>query len=553
MARLAFIWGSNGSDNFTKLKYARDDAQRIANILTTPRYGFAVSSPTRPDDPYQIKKEVDQLAKSCKKDDSFIIYFSGHGDLIAGELMLVLDGTVPDDETTYLPVSWIKEARARSIASNRLIILDCCHAGSAIGAKTSIDLVELGLASKTELMLLASRRLELARELERPKGSFVTVQTCEFLSTTSDIIVSLSKLMKYLNISAQRHNSHREKDVPNVPIPFLSGDQQGEFYFSDPPTPWIRHKINGPNGTELVVIPAYADDLAWCIGRTPVTNEQYRRFTKELGRMPPKGDIFYSLQGRRDWVPETTVADDFVGWVGPFAPWEHEEFSSPDQPVVCVSFADADAYARWLTGRPKIGPDFGAPYKQGEYHVVPLEIWDIAAFGKNFQVHDRKEWSQGKIHDKAEAPASVSDADGRTTPYGAVDMLGNVWEWCLTDVIYRKIYLDETIEVTSIAREIRGGSYLDDLSRTLPFVLTSSIADRDKCRHTDLGFRVATTVLIRDLPQEVAQRVLAGFEVRQPDPDPRQQYMNSMVTGGSVTAVVIGDITVGDNSSNNGQ
>jgi hypothetical protein len=77
------------------------------------RYGFKVAAPTKPGDPYQIKKELDRLAKGCTQDDSFVFFFSGHGELVGGELMLVLDDTVPGDETTYLPVGWVKEARAR--------------------------------------------------------------------------------------------------------------------------------------------------------------------------------------------------------------------------------------------------------------------------------------------------------------------------------------------------------------------------------------------------------------------------------------------------------
>jgi hypothetical protein len=283
MVRKAFIWGSNGSNAIGELKYARDDARRIAKTLSSSRYNFAVTSPTIPDDPYQIKKELDLLAKSCAEEDSLIIFFSGHGELLKGELMLVLDSTKPGDETTYLPVNWVKEARDRSVARNRLIILDCCHAGGAVGAKSGIDLEEIGLESKTELMLLASRRLEIAREFEYLKGSFLTTAMSSFLETTTVTAPNLRHLMSYLNMSAQSHNSRADNAAPKVPIPFLHGDQQGDFYFTEPPSRWVRHQIDGPNATKLLVIPAYGGHLAWCIGQTPVTNAQYRIFIKNSG------------------------------------------------------------------------------------------------------------------------------------------------------------------------------------------------------------------------------------------------------------------------------
>jgi hypothetical protein len=505
MARKAFIWGSNGSKEIGELKYARDDARRIAKTLSSSRYNFAVTSPTLPDDPYQIKKELDLLATSCAEEDSLVIFFSGHGELLKGELMLVLDGTKPDDLMTYLPVNWVKEARDRSAARNRLIILDCCHAGGAVGAKSGakpgIDLEEFGLESKTELMLLASRRLEIAREFEYLKGSFLTTAMSNFLETTTVTTPNIRHLMSHLNISANMHNSRADNTTPKVPIPFLHGEQQGDFYFTEPPSRWVRHQIDGPNATKLLVIPAYYEDRAWCLGETPVTNAQYRIFIEKSRERvaSPTGDVYYKIGGKRDWVPQITMGEDIEGWVGPFKPWEHKEFNAPDQPVVCVSFAEAQTYAKWLGSQSEI---------LSRFSVTPLKVWDIAAFGKDFQVHDRREWRQARIHDQAYNPAPVTDADDRATLYGAFDMLGNVWEWCSFEIMYR----GEKI-ANSEAREIRGGSYLNNLLETLPFYPVSSLPDRANCRHSDLGFRVAAMVPMHNLPSDVAERVHQGFDV----------------------------------------
>ena len=175
MARKAFVWGSNGPPGAEQLKYALQDEQRFKQVLESPKYGFVVSSPSQRYDPYLIKKELDAFAKACVKEDTVIFFFSGHGDLLDGRLMLVLDQTLWGDETTYLAASWLTGARDLCKADNRLIILDCCHAGGAIGAKKApLEMEEFGLQSKTEMMLLASRRLELAREFDRLEGSFLT-------------------------------------------------------------------------------------------------------------------------------------------------------------------------------------------------------------------------------------------------------------------------------------------------------------------------------------------------------------------------------------------
>jgi formylglycine-generating enzyme required for sulfatase activity len=522
MTRKAFIWGSNGPDVPEKLKYASDDAKRMAETLVGPPYNFAVTFPTVTDDPYQIKKELDLLAKSCRIEDSFVIYFSGHGDLLGGELMLVLDGTVFGDVTTYLPANWVRESRGRSCATNRLIILDCCHAGGAAGAKDTIGFQAV-FDSKTELMLLASGRRETAREFDHLRGSFLTTEMCDFLRKTTNTSVGLHQLMDHLNQSARGHNDLVDKGVlshlPKVPIPFLNGEHQGEFYFTRPPSSWIRHQIQGPCETELLVIPAYSGDRAWCIRRTPVTNKQYRRFVEEAPdilidyqvKKIPSGDIFCSLRGRRDWVEGLSLGDGVDGWVGPFEPWNHEEFAADDQPVVCVSFLEAATYAMWLTSGGWL-----------QFFVTPQVVWDIAAFGQKFPVHNREAWQQKEIHHKATTTASVSYADGRTTPYGAVDMIGNVWEWCSEEEeadFERPGSISIATERTrGVALEIRGGSYLDDLSRNVPFCPVSSIPDRDICRHSDLGFRVACTLPLEDLPPEVAEHVLTGFNLT-PEPD----------------------------------
>jgi len=240
VTRSAFVIGSNGSDAFDPLKYAFDDACRVANTLTNDRYGFSVTFPPEIRDPYVIKRELDMLAKACRPEDIFVFFFSGHGELLAGELMLVLDDTVPGDVTTYLPVSWVKESRSRCAANKRLLILDCCHAGAATGGKSgdSVDLIDLGVDVRTEAMLLASRRLERAREFEYLKGSFLTAELCAFLESSRSETVGFTDLMRHLYSAALEHNKRVSERVsgfeglPTVPIPFLNGEQQGELIFT---------------------------------------------------------------------------------------------------------------------------------------------------------------------------------------------------------------------------------------------------------------------------------------------------------------------------------
>jgi len=124
-----------------------------------------------------------------------------------------------------------------------------------------------------------------------------------------------------------------------------------------------------------------------------------------------------------------------------------------DHPAVHVSFADAEAFARW----------------QGK--ALPTEAeWEFAArggldgkayaWGDEFLLHDRhlaNTW-------QGEFPWQNSARDGyeRTSPvgafppngYGLVDVIGNVWEW--TTDWYLPRHPDEAVQAGCVPRNPRG-------------------------------------------------------------------------------------------------
>jgi serine/threonine-protein kinase len=108
-----------------------------------------------------------------------------------------------------------------------------------------------------------------------------------------------------------------------------------------------------------------------------------------------------------------------------------------EMPAVCVSWADAAAFCEWLSA------------KEGEEYRLPTEAeWEKAARGTDARTYpwgeaapdaegvfranfapgaDRATWSD----DGYEFAASVGSFAGSASPCGALDMAGNVWEWCL--------------------------------------------------------------------------------------------------------------------------
>ncbi len=126
------------------------------------------------------------------------------------------------------------------------------------------------------------------------------------------------------------------------------------------------------------------------IDRTPVTNAAYARFVEETGADAP---LYWERDGAGGWV-RTAMG-------------ERRELE-PDHPVVHVDYPAAEAYAAWAGKR------------------LPTELeWEVAAAGSD---RDR-----ANLDHLAFGTAPVgAHADG-AADCGAVQMLGDVWEWTSSD------------------------------------------------------------------------------------------------------------------------
>ncbi|MBM3216186.1 formylglycine-generating enzyme family protein [Candidatus Poribacteria bacterium] len=133
---------------------------------------------------------------------------------------------------------------------------------------------------------------------------------------------------------------------------------------------------------------------AYRIAKRPVTYRQYRRFVVETSHRSP-------------------------------AYWDDAELAADDHPVIGVSWDDASAYCAWAGLR------------------LPTEAeWEKAARGTEGALYcwgDTWDPRRGNFDDDLRCDGSI-DGYARTSPvgaypqgaspYGCLDMLGNVWEWC---------------------------------------------------------------------------------------------------------------------------
>ena len=167
----------------------------------------------------------------------------------------------------------------------------------------------------------------------------------------------------------------------------------------------------------------------------------------------------------------------------------------PDHPVASVSWPDALAYCRWLTGTlrdaPQTPPALVERLQAGWQATLPSEAqWEKAARGTDGR---RYPWGDEMRRDRAN-PQSGAAAPAGSVPcpecaYGLLDMSGNVWEWTRSPLQPYPFDDGDRGDLDADALWVmRGGSFTDP-SRNLR-ATTRGGADPG-ARRPFIGFRVA--------------------------------------------------------------
>ncbi|HEX3557696.1 MAG TPA: bifunctional serine/threonine-protein kinase/formylglycine-generating enzyme family protein [Pyrinomonadaceae bacterium] len=142
--------------------------------------------------------------------------------------------------------------------------------------------------------------------------------------------------------------------------------------------------------------PAHAVTLKpFAIGSTEVTNAEYAEFVKATGHAPP---------------PSVWDGD---------RPKPGEE----QLPVSNVSLDDARAFAAWRSQRDKV-----------TYRLPTEEEWEFAARGGSARMFPWGDaWEDGRANLGTGAARPVGSFPQGNTPQGVSDMIGNVWEWTISE------------------------------------------------------------------------------------------------------------------------
>ncbi len=217
-------------------------------------------------------------------------------------------------------------------------------------------------------------------------------------------------------------------------IPFRIGTPEDELSDMAKRYGGTRESYREEAPQHTVTLPEFA------LAQVPVTNRLYAAYVSANAIKPP-------LKWRADEPPHALL----------------------DHPVVDISWEEAQAFCTWLTR--VCASNNWRPHITGSYHPsthtfrLPGEAeWEHAARGS-----DGRLFPWGNLFDQdcantreaGQSTTPVGSFTAGASPYGLLDMAGNVWEWTTTlDKLYPYVGNDGREDASGHGRRIlRGGCY----------------------------------------------------------------------------------------------
>jgi|GEM_PF-3656388 len=216
MAKKAFLIGANTFG----LSFANNDVMLLNEALQKHDYEIIIPSLSKSD----ILTKFDSFVDDCKKNDTIIFYFSGHGFTPKGSLQLVIGEELTKNKD-QISIDYITGLIEECKAENKLIILDCCQANAITNNWNPSQ-------SERYRILTASEKLEKGKEIDAFKASFLTFYIHKALYNSETIFnhketISINDI--YIWLSEQTEIFNSQNNSIKVPFPNLLGNQKINF------------------------------------------------------------------------------------------------------------------------------------------------------------------------------------------------------------------------------------------------------------------------------------------------------------------------------------
>ncbi len=172
----------------------------------------------------------------------------------------------------------------------------------------------------------------------------------------------------------------------------------------------------------IYTIPAF--DMA----KYPATNAQFKLFMDAGGYAEKHWWTEDGWQAKLDgWVYDNGWKKTGKAWTQPRF-WDDSQWNGAEQPIVGISWYEAVAFCIWLSET--TGENIMLPTEQGWQRVAQGDKGLIYPWGNDWNGNLCN--NSVKPYDSNQT-TPVRQFEGKgDSPFGVVDMAGNVWEWCLT-------------------------------------------------------------------------------------------------------------------------
>jgi len=545
--RVALVIG-NGAYASSPLRNPVNDARAMATTLRG--LGFDVLAREDVTDK-EMRRAILEFGDRLKGGGVGLFFFAGHGMQVAGRnFMIPIGAEIASEREVELEAVDVARVLARMEAANNrlnIVILDACRDSpfgrgfrSATRGLAPID------APTGTIIAYATAPGRVARDGDDGNGLY----TGELVKVLREPGLRLEEVFKRVRQAVRLRTAGEQ-------VPWEASSVEGEFVFALPsgagpaaaPTPPgarfdVREEVSQRSGSmalssRLDAVEVFVDgervgELK--LGRILVVNKLPEGAHRVLGRkdghkdweraiqvtanqrtevridiekgddgaemvLVPAGRFWMGSDESRDEKPRHQVYLDayhidryevtnalyrrFAGATGrpPLDSWSDDVSNGPQQPAVEVSWDEADAYCLWASKR------------------LPTEAeWEKAARGNDGRKYPwGDQWNTGANNSRAAnlgKSAPVGSYPAGASPYGALDMAGNVWEW-VADWYQRDYYShgpdrNPPGPASGTRKVLRGGSWNDapDSLRTSYRYNFPPIN-----RHAHVGFRCVRTAM----------------------------------------------------------
>ncbi len=492
----ALLIGINEYQNVPKLEYAVNDVKALRDVLIKS-YGFDAAKITVLTDAQATKDGITRaLARvtgkaRVEKQDRVLIYFSGHGQTVPTDdggskgFLIPVDAEVnlndlSDPEpflSTCFPMNAVWETLDLCPAKHVLLIADACYGG--LLARTR----DLSAQADVSAQVLAGRKARQVmtgggkgeKTFEDPKwghGAFTYKLLDELQSRAREPGAVFTTQELFASLQRSVSNLTKGKQTPQL----ADKDTEGEFLFTVPGgsqpdiavTPAPRPAVATPPKPATAVVPPEQAEMSGSIPKTKINPKDGAEMILIPAGAFLMGSSESDAQASVDEKPQHTVyLDSYYIYKNLVTVAQYRQFcqetgrtmaSVPswglihDHPIVNVSWDDANAYAQWVGGS------------------LPTEAqWEKAARGGDGRLYPwGNTWNGSKCQNNEQKTAPVGSFASGASPYGVLDMAGNVWQWC-ADWYGENYYSgspsrNPTGPVSGSSRVLRGGNWGSDVN-----------------------------------------------------------------------------------------